>query len=84
MFKVNNKIPEQRQRTYFTSTSSVSIVDLEQVNISWGRCSVVFTANFEQISHLVLVFLVLTLISVEQYIKLEKKLLLLHFRFEKY
>ena len=31
MFKVNNK----NTRTYFTPFSSVSIVDFEQLNISW-------------------------------------------------
>lgn len=48
------------------------------------RCSDVFTTSFEHISHLFFVLILLTLKSVELYIKLGKKLLLLHFRFEKF
>ena len=49
-----------------------------------SKCrSEVFTPNFEHISELVLVFLLLNLNTVEQYIKLEKKMLLLYFQFKK-
>ena len=36
MFKINNKNNRATFLTYFTPSSSVSIVDFEQVNVSWA------------------------------------------------
>ena len=35
MFKVNNNNTRTTSMTYFTSFSSVSFIDFEQVNVSW-------------------------------------------------
>ena len=35
MFTVNNKDTRTTSLTYFTPFSSVSIIDFEQVNVSW-------------------------------------------------
>ena len=39
MFKVNNKNTRKTSVKYFTPFSSVSVVDFEQVNVSWGSSS---------------------------------------------
>ena len=56
MFKVNNR--NTRTRGEICSKLTIKIPDRRH----WRRSSI-FIANFEQISHLVLVFLLLTLIS---------------------
>ena len=39
MFDVNNKNIRKMSLTYFTSSSSVPIIDFEQVNVSWAETS---------------------------------------------
>ena len=39
MFDVNNKNIRKMSLTYFTSSSSVPIIDFEQVNVSWAATS---------------------------------------------
>ena len=57
MFKVNNRSTRTRSEIF----SKLTINTPEQRH--WHRCSV-FTVNFEHISHIVLVFLLLTLIGL--------------------
>ena len=70
ILKVNETDIRTRYELFPKSASKKTIRTM-----SHRRCSAtVFTANFEHYSYLVFVFLVLTLTSVQQYIKLAKKI----------
>ena len=70
ILKVNERHTRTRYELFPKSASKETIRTM-----SHRRCpATVFTANFEHYSYLVFVFLVLTLTSVQQYIKLEKKI----------
>ena len=45
MFKVNNKNTRMTSLTYFTTFSSVSVVDFEQVNVSWVLNDILIVAD---------------------------------------
>ena len=45
MFKVTNKNTRMTSLTYFTTFSSVSVVDFEQVNVSWVLNDILIAAD---------------------------------------